>query len=80
MFDGKTQYKAHNLSRPREHVFSETGRGDKKIVDIMRKYSKDYILVVASDDNYVRNSARAYSASILTIADLAKTGRNKKIK
>jgi len=70
VFDGKTQYRDLNMSRPKEHIFSDTGGGDKKIIETIRKYSDKGRVLVVSDDNYVRNNARAYSAGLLRPTDL----------
>ncbi len=77
VFDGQNQYRGLGIPKPKEHVFSDTGKGDKKIVELMRRFSDKGNLVVVSDDNYVRNSARAYSASLLRPQDLVKTRRGK---
>ena len=34
VFDGRTEYRSQNIPRPSEHVFSDTGRGDKKIIEV----------------------------------------------
>ncbi len=65
VFDGKDQYRNLDISTPKEHIFSTTGEGDRKIIDTVKRVSDKGIAIVVSDDNYVRNNARAYSASLL---------------
>ena len=72
VFDGKDQYRDLDIPRPKEHIFSKTGDGDRKIIEMVREFSDKATVVVASDDNYVRNNARAYSASLLRVRDLIK--------
>ncbi|MEA3328479.1 MAG: NYN domain-containing protein [Candidatus Omnitrophota bacterium] len=70
VFDGKSQYRGAAIPRPREHIFSDTGKGDQKIVELIRKFSGKHTVTVVSDDNYVRNSARAHRASLLRPSQL----------
>lgn len=76
VFDGQSRFRDVDIPRPKEHIFSTTGMGDRKIVDTIRKFSSRGKLVVVSDDNYVRNSARAYKASLLRPTDLVQRERN----
>ncbi|MEA3560611.1 MAG: NYN domain-containing protein [Candidatus Omnitrophota bacterium] len=70
VFDGKNQYRDVAIPRPKEHIFSDTGKGDQKIVELIRKFSDKHTIIVVSDDNYVRNSARAHCASLLRPSQL----------
>ncbi len=72
VFDGQNKYKDLDVSMPKSHIFSNTGEGDKKIIDTIKKYSKKGRVVVVSDDNYVCNNARAYKAGIKRPKDLFK--------
>ena len=65
VFDGKDQYRNLDIPSPKEHIFSDTGEGDRKIIDTVKKVCDKGVVIVVSDDNYVRNNARAYSASLL---------------
>ena len=70
VFDGKDQYRGLDIPRPKEHIFSKTGDGDRKIIEMIREFSDEATVVVASDDNYVRNNARAHKASLLRVKAL----------
>lgn len=70
VFDGQSRFQDLDIPRPKEQIFSETGMGDKKIIETIRKYLHKGSLIVVSDDNYVRNNARAYKASLLQPIDL----------
>lgn len=73
VFDGDSRYRyldALELSRGRTHVFSETGEGDDTIIETVRKYSSRGKVVLASNDNYVRNNSRAYNAVIISVEEL----------
>jgi len=72
VFDGKNQYKNLDLPTPKEHIFSATGEGDRKIIETVKEVSDKGVVIVVSDDNYVRNNARAYSASLLHSRELIK--------
>ena len=69
VFDGKDAYR--DLPAPSHQIFSKTGEGDREIIRTIRKLSKDYHVVVASDDNFVRNNSRAYNATAITISEFA---------
>ena len=72
VFDGKDQYRNLDILTPKEHIFSTTGQGDRKIIETVKRASDKGIVTVVSDDNYVRNNARAYSASLLHCNQLIK--------
>ncbi|MDD5633764.1 MAG: NYN domain-containing protein [Candidatus Omnitrophica bacterium] len=79
VFDGDDRYRyldALDITRNKEQVFSATGKGDEKVIDTVRRCSRFGAVVLASNDNYVRNNSRSYNASIIAVEDLAK----KKIK
>lgn len=71
VFDGIDKYRGANILRGKTQVFSRTGGGDNKIIEMIRKCSKNGKVVLASNDNYVRNNARAYGASIINAEVLA---------
>ncbi len=76
VFDGKDQYRRLEgvvIPRKREQVFAATGEGDDKIIAIIKKCAKVGRVVVASNDNYVRNNARAYGASRISSEELVRT-------
>ena len=72
VFDGQNQYRNLDIPHPKEHIFSNTGEGDRKIIETIRIASDKGTVVVVSDDNYVRNNARAYSASLMRPIELIK--------
>jgi predicted RNA-binding protein with PIN domain len=79
VFDGSTRYRhleTHEIPKPKEQVFSETGKGDDKIIETVKKCSRSGKVVLASNDNYVINNARAYGASIIDVRDLLKKKKN----
>ncbi len=75
VFDGSDQYRSANgthLLHGKTQVFSRTARGDEKIIEIIRKLSLKGRVVLASNDNYVRNNARAYGASLVRAEELSR--------
>jgi len=75
VFDGRTKYRAMekmNKLRDKAQIFSKTDKGDDKIIDTVRLASKKGRVVLASNDNYVRNNARAYGAALINSRDLEK--------
>ncbi|MDD5686733.1 MAG: NYN domain-containing protein [Elusimicrobia bacterium] len=70
VFDGQNQYKDLDIPRRKEHIFSDSGEGDRKIIETIRRVSNKGTVVVVSDDNYVRNNARAYSSNLMRPVDL----------
>ncbi len=77
VFDGKDAYRGQSLSAPAHQVFSKTDDGDRTIIRIVRKLSSRYHVVVASDDNFVRNNSRAHNASTITISEFVAAIRKK---
>jgi len=73
VFDGDDKYR--HLDRvsniPGNHVFSGTDKGDDKIIQTVKRYSSFSRVIVASNDNYVRNMSRGYGASLMAPEDLA---------
>lgn len=56
-----------------EVIYSFAGRdADNVIVDILRKFFKKAVISVVSDDNFVKNHSKAYSASIITVKEFEK--------
>jgi len=75
VFDGLDRYRHldnTDISRGRSQVFSGTGKGDDKIIETINKFSRLGRVVLASNDNYVRNNARAYGASVITSDELVR--------
>ena len=70
VFDGQNQYRDLDIPHPKEHIFSDTGEGDRKIIETIKNMSDKGTVVVVSDDNYVRNNARVYSASLMRPIEL----------
>lgn len=84
VFDGQDKYR-HMVGlypgRSSRQAFSLSGEGDEKIIDTVRSYSSDpgVRVVVASNDNYVRNNSRAYGASLMRSEELSgRRGTKKK--
>ncbi len=75
VFDGDTKYRGmdkRDMLRDKAQIFSKTDQGDDKIIETVRLASKKGRVVVASNDNYVRNNSRAYGASIVNVEELEK--------
>ena len=78
VFDGRDAYRDLSISAPPHQVFSKTGEGDKAIIRLVRKLSSRYDVIVASDDNFVRNNSRAHGAGIITIREFFAVIRKRK--
>lgn len=79
VFDGQDRYRyLERMYVPRDakHTFSKSGEGDDKILETVRSFSEKGKVVVASNDNYVRNNSRSYGASIIDSEELG--GKKKK--
>ena len=72
VFDGQNQYRDLDIPIQKEHIFSDTDEGDRKIIETIRRASDKGAVVVVSDDNQVRNNARAYSAGLMRPIELIK--------
>ena len=74
VFDGDDKYRdMEDMNVPpggAEQVFSKTGDGDDQIIRTVKRYSSFSRVIVASNDNYVRNMSRGYGASLLDVKDL----------
>lgn len=73
VFDGSDKNRrkeARGIPHGKTLVFSDTGKGDEKIIETVKKCSRYGRVVLASNDNYVRNNARAYNAKIISSEDL----------
>lgn len=73
IFDGDNRYgNKSEIPGPRRvrHSFSLTGEGDDTIIATINKCSRIGRVVVASNDNYVRNNARGYGASLIYVQEL----------
>lgn len=72
VFDGKSQFRDLPQSSPAkiELVFSETGEAaDERIVAVMEDLGEKAAKCVVSDDNFVRNQARAFKARALSVRE-----------
>jgi len=80
VFDGQDRYRHLDRLIPRGggQVFSRTGLGDEKIIDTVKRYSEKNRVIVASDDNFIKNMSRGYRASVISPEDLA--GKKKKLR
>lgn len=87
VFDGKTQFHdmTHNLPDKVEAIFSDTGEdADERIITVLETLENTFNKYVISDDNFVRNSARAHRAKGMSVSEFEdfcrlKTGLIKKI-
>lgn len=82
IFDGDDRYRDIEVlirNRKKHEIFSKTGDGDDEIIRIVRDCSRYGRVVVASNDNYVRNISRGYGASIINSEELMKTKKRKKL-
>ena len=73
VFDGQDRYRyLERMYVPRDakHTFSKTGEGDEKILETVRVCSEKGKVVVASNDNYVRNNSRSYGAALIDSEEL----------
>lgn len=73
VFDGDDRYRhldAENIPGVTFHLFSRTGKGDDKVIETVKKCAAYGRVVLASNDNYIRNNARAYGAAILDVEEL----------
>ena len=56
-----------------EVLFATSDRdADRVIVDLLRDSSSEEKISVSSDDNFIRNHARAYGCDVITISELRK--------
>ncbi len=79
VFDGKDEFRDRlDTAKSTEEVFSRTDCGDKEIIRVVGDLSGEYDVIVASDDNFVRNNSRAQRATVITIAEFAAMGEGKK--
>lgn len=73
VFDGDDRYRhldGLNIPGVTFHIFSRTGQGDDKVIETVKKYAERGRVVLASNDNYIRNNARAYGAAIVDVREL----------
>lgn len=73
VFDGDDRYRHFdgiNIPGVTFHIFSRTGQGDDKVIETVKKYAERGRVVLASNDNYIRNNARAYGAAIVDVREL----------
>lgn len=83
VFDGNSAF----ADLPQDHypkmklVFSETGEdADERIVQVLEDLSGRARRYVVSDDNFVRNTARAHQAKGMSVAEFKKLTFPKKVK
>ena len=72
VFDGKSEFRDLPQISPLKInlVFSETGEdADERIVKILEKLTEQPHKCVVSDDNFVRNHARAYQTRAMSVAE-----------
>ena len=72
VFDGKDEYRDIASFPPRpDQIFSRSGRGDEEVVRMIKKLSREYDVMVVSDDNFIKNHSRAHKAGILKVSEFA---------
>ena len=79
VFDGKNEYRDQPHRALPDQVFSRTGEGDSEVIRIVRRFSRRYHVLVVSDDNFVRNNARAHSATVISVAAFLTSLRKKNL-
>jgi predicted RNA-binding protein with PIN domain len=73
VFDGDDKYRhldKINIPRGKGEVYSRTGQGDDKIIETVKRHAAFSRVIVASNDNYVRNMSRGYGASLIDVKEL----------
>ncbi|MFH1791335.1 MAG: NYN domain-containing protein [Candidatus Omnitrophota bacterium] len=80
VFDGQDRYRRRAHGSCAERIFSKTGEGDTEVINVVRKLSPKYRVTVVSDDNYIRNNARAHNAGVVTVSEFADSLRPRKNK
>ncbi len=75
VFDGQDKFRGMNTCMYQK--YSATGQGDTEIVKTMAQFEKKYNVTVISNDNYIRNSARAYGSLTVDVASFFKEIQNK---
>ena len=78
VFDGSDIYRNETSEKPAHQVFSRSGKGDEKIVQLVSRLSLGYHVEVVSDDNRVRNNCRAHKATVLKVSDFMRVVRKGK--
>ena len=71
VFDGKTMYRRMGHRDEPYNIYSNTGEGDLEVVRAVGRFSKNYHAMVVTDDNFIRNNARAHGATIISVSDFA---------
>lgn len=83
IFDGDDKYRElDQINMPpggAEQIFSRTGEGDEQIIRTVKRYSSFSRVIVASNDNYVRNMSRGYGASLIDARDLLPRQRKDRV-
>jgi len=69
IFDGRDEYAGLDHLRAKNQIFSRTGKGDQTIIAAVSKLTAQYDVTVVSDDNYIRNNARAHNAACISASD-----------
>ena len=77
VFDGSDAYRTGEFPAPEHQVFSRTGKGDEKIIDLVSRLSRNYHVEVVTDDNFVANNSRAHRASVLTVSEFISVVRER---
>ena len=74
VFDGDDRYRyldKVDISRDPAQIFSASDAGDEKIIEVVKIYARKGKVILASNDNYVRNNARGHGAGLIDPCDLA---------
>ena len=72
VFDGKSEFSdlPHQAPPKIKLIFSETGEdADERIITVLEKIANPADTCVVSDDNFVRNSARAHKSRAVSVAE-----------
>ena len=72
VFDGQDKYQG--ISCYSDQKYSATGQGDIEIVRTIEQFATKYNVTVVSNDNFVRNNARAHGASAIGVDEFLNIG------
>jgi predicted RNA-binding protein with PIN domain len=74
VFDGQDKYRDRNTCPYQK--YSGTGQGDTEIIRTIEQFAIKYNVSVVSNDNFVKNNARAHSASVIKVEQFLNTVGN----
>ena len=72
VFDGRSEFRdlPHRVPPKVELIFSETGEdADERIITVLENLPRNARACVVSDDNFVRNQARAHQTPVIPVSE-----------